>query len=408
MIRRSTAGPTPSRSSRPRRHALPMLLLIVALVASACNGDDPEVEPEAAPDAAPEGEGVQAPDAAGALADLEGTVLSRGPFDEDPVSADEIELTEEEEEQVRDMGATAAIVMHYGGNDWAIAQIDGLQTRFEELGIEVLSVTDANFQAERQVSDLETVMARNPDIIVSIPTDPAATASAFQRVADAGIELVFMDNVPQGLTAGEDYVSVVSADNYGNGVASAHLMAEALEGEGRVGAIYHDADFFVTQQRYDAFTTTMEEDYPDIEIVAEQGIGGPDFAGDAQGAANAMLTANPDLDAIWAVWDVPAEGVIQAAGAVGRQDLVVTTIDLGENIALSIAADGPVYGLGAQRPYDQGVAEATLAAYGLLDKEAPPYVALPALPITRENLLEGWEEVYRQDPPETIVETLEP
>ncbi|HET7846417.1 MAG TPA: sugar ABC transporter substrate-binding protein, partial [Acidimicrobiia bacterium] len=68
----------------------------------------------------------------------------------------------------------------------------------------------------------------------------------------------------------------------------------------------------------------------------------------------------------------------------------------------SIAQGGPVYGLGAQRPYDQGVAEATLAAYGLLDKEAPSYVALNALPVTAENLAEAWETVYHSDPPETF------
>ena len=51
-----------------------------------------------------------------------------------------------------------------------------------------------------------------------------------------------------------------------------------------------------------------------------------------------------------------------------------------------MASDGPVKGLGAQRPYDQGVTEAMLAGYGLLGKQAPAYVALPALPVTKANL----------------------
>ncbi len=71
-----------------------------------------------------------------------------------------------------------------------------------------------------------------------------------------------MDNVPPGMTAGKDYVSVVSADNYGNGVASAHLMAKALGGEGKIGLVFHAADFFVTSQRYDAFKATIAENYP--------------------------------------------------------------------------------------------------------------------------------------------------
>ena len=54
-------------------------------------------------------------------------------------------------------------------------------------------------------------------------------------------------------------------------------------------------------------------------------------------------------------------------------------------------------GLGAQRPYDQGVTEAMLAGYGLLGKEAPAYVALPALPVTKDNLLDAWQAVYHAE-----------
>jgi ribose transport system substrate-binding protein len=274
------------------------------------------------------------------------------------------------------------------------------------MGIEVIAVTDAGFKPEKQVSDIETVLAQKPNIIVSIPTDPVATAGAYKAAADAGVKLVFMDNVPQGLTVGKDYVSVVSADNYGNGVAAAHLMAKALGMKGDIGIVFHAADFFVTRQRYDAFKKTITEEYPDIKIVAEQGIGGPDFSGDAEKAASAMLTANPSIKGIWAVWDVPAEGVISAARTAGRDDLVITTIDLGENVAINIAADGFVKGLGAQRPYDQGVTEAKLAGYGLLGKEAPAYVALPALPVSKANLLDAWQAVYHKEAPAKVRDSM--
>jgi ribose transport system substrate-binding protein len=340
-----------------------------------------------------------------ALAALEGQVLAKGPHGEDPAQPSEADLTDEEVTQVRGMGATAAIVMHYGGNDWANAQIAGLRQRFEELGIEVVAVTDADFDASQQVSDIETVLAKDPDIIVSIPTDPVATAAAYQAAADAGVKLVFMDNVPDGMEAGTDYVSVVSADNYGNGVVSAHLMAKALNGSGQIGLIFHEADFFVTQQRYEGFKTTIEDEYPDIEIVDERGIAGPDFAGDAQSVADAWLTKYPDLDGIWAVWDVPAEGVLAAARAAGRTDLKVATEDLGTNVAIALAKDETVIGLGAQVPFDQGVTEANLAAGSLLGKTAPPYVALPALPVTHQNVLDAWKQVYHSDPPSEVTDS---
>jgi ribose transport system substrate-binding protein len=353
-----------------------------------------------AQDATPE-----APASAGSLEAMEGQVYSTGPNGEAPTPASEVTLSDEELAEIQAMGATAAIVMHYGGNDWSVAQIAGLKDQFGKMGIEVIAETDAGFDPATQVSDIETTLARNPSIIVSIPTDPVATAAAYRQASEQGVQLVFMDNVPQGFTPGTDYVSVVSADNYGNGVASAHIMAEALGGAGKIGLVFHAADFFVTKQRYDAFKATIAEHYPDIEIVEEQGIAGPDFAGDGDRVAAAMLTKNPDLNGIWAVWDVPAEGVVTAIRTAGREnDVIVTTIDLGQNVAVSLAQDGIVKGLGAQRPFDQGVTEAMLAGYGLLGKEAPAYVALPALPVTHENVLEAWQEVYHQDPPAALAE----
>jgi ribose transport system substrate-binding protein len=337
-----------------------------------------------------------------ALAAIQGKVLSKGPNGETPEDADVAKLSDEEIAKVKSMGATAAIVMHYGGNDWATAQIAGLRDQFTKMGIKVVGVTDANFKPDKQVSDLETVMVKKPDIIVSIPTDPVATASAYKAAAKAGAKLVFMDNVPQGLKAGTDYVSVVSADNYGNGVTSAHMMAKALGGKGDIGLIFHEADFFVTKQRYDGFKATIKKDYPDIKIADEKGIAGPDFAGDAQAAANAMLTENPNLKGIWAVWDVPAEGVMAAARASGRTDLKIATEDLGTNVAIALAKDELVAGLGAQRPFDQGVTEALLGAGALLGKTQPAYVALSALPVSHDNVLDAWKQVYHSDPPKDL------
>lgn len=341
-----------------------------------------------------------------ALQEMEGQVLSKGPQGEEPVSADDLELTESELQDVQGMGATAAIVMHYTGDNWTAAQLDGLEARFAELGIEIIGVTDAGQDPSKQVADIENMIALDPDVMISIPTDAVATAGAYRRAAEAGIELVFMDNVPAGFVPGEDYISAVSADNYGNGVVSAHLMAQALQGEGNIGVIKYGVDYFVTNQRYEGFTDTIESDYPGIEIIAERGISGADLAGEAQNTANAMLLRHQDdIDGLWGVWDVPTEGIMAAVRTAERDDIKITTEDLGTNVAIAMAQNSAVAGVGAQRPYDQGVAEATLAAYGLLEKEAPPYVALGALPVTHENVLESWEAIYHQDVPEPIRES---
>ena len=340
------------------------------------------------------------PDAA--LKELATKVMSLGPNGETPTAASEVKLSDAELAKIKGMKATAAIVFHYGGNDWSQAQLKALKMQFAVMGIEVIAVTDAGFKPEKQVADIETVLAQKPSIIVSIPTDAVATAAAYKAAADKGVKLVFMDNVPAGFTAGKEYVSSVSADNSGNGVASAHLMAKALGGKGEIGIVFHAADFFVTKQRYDGFKKTILSDYPDIKIVDEQGIGGPDFAGDAEKAAGAILTAHPETKAIWAVWDVPAEGVMAAARAAGREDLIIINMDLGENVAIEMARGGMIKGLASQRPYDAGIIEATLAGYALLGKKAPAYVALPAGPVTKDTLLDAWKEIYHAEATDKI------
>jgi ribose transport system substrate-binding protein len=351
--------------------------------------------------------GSQAVDqkAQASLDQLSKQVLAKGPNGETPVPASSITLSQAEIAKVRAKHATAAIVLHYGGNDWSTAQVAGLRNEFGSLGIKVIAVTDANFKPDKQVADVQTVLTKKPDIIVSIPTDPVATASAYRQAVKQGVKLVFMDNVPKGFKPGRDYVSDVSADNYGNGVVSAALLAEKLGGKGEIGVIFHDADFFVTQQRYQGFTSEISQKFPNIKIVAKQGIAGPDFAGDAEKAANAMLARHPTLNGIWAVWDVPAEGVLAAARASGRgNNLSIATQDLGENVAINMAQGGDVKDLGAQRPFDQGVTEAKLAGYALIGKKAPPYVAAPSLPVTQANVMQAWREVYHAAPPKQLAE----
>ncbi|WP_240688909.1 substrate-binding domain-containing protein [Ammoniphilus sp. YIM 78166] len=326
-------------------------------------------------------------------------ILSKGPHGEKAVSAKTLQLSFEDLKRLKEKKYRAAIAMHYTGNDWSRAQVEGLQSTFNKMGIEVAAVTDAEFKSDKQAADIETILDLKPDILVSIPVDPVLTAHAYQKAGKAGLKLVFMDNTPKGLQPGKDYVSMVSADNYGNGIEAAHIMAKKLDGKGKIGVVYHDADFFATQQRTEAFERTLKEEYPDMHIVDRVGITDPR---DGEKAATAMMEKQRDLNGIFVVWDVPAMGVLHAARKAGRNDLVITTIDLGSQVALEIAQDGLIKGIGAQLPYQQGVAEAILAGYALLGKPAPSYVAVPALKVTRENIIGAWKLVYNQEAPDAI------
>ena len=333
----------------------------------------------------------------------ENNIKSIGPNGEKATPASSLTLTDEEIEKLKDGNYTAAISFHYAGNDWSSAQQKGLEDTFKKYGITIVGTTDANFSAEQQVSDLETLTALNPDVMISIPTDATATSDAFKRVSAQGIKLVFMDNVPDNFVAGENYVGAVSADNYGNGVIAAELIGEKLNGKGKIGIVHYDVDFFVTNQRLEAFEETIKTKYPDIEVIAKNGFSDVNQSTEV---ADAMLTQNPDLEAIFAIWDIPAEGVLSALTSAGREDIYVSSIDLGDNIAKEIA-QGNVLGVGAQLPYDQGVAEATMAAYALLGKETPSYVAVPATKVERNTIVTGYEMVYHKEAPSFITEELD-
>jgi ribose transport system substrate-binding protein len=65
-----------------------------------------------------------------------------------------------------------------------------------------------------------------------------------------------------------------------------------------------------------------------------------------------------------------------------------------------------VTGIAAAQPYQQGIVEARLAAYGLLGKPAPPFVALPSLPVDRANLVDSWKRVYETDAPPELTKAM--
>jgi ribose transport system substrate-binding protein len=343
---------------------------------------------------------VQAEDLEAALAKVQANPAP-GPNGEKPVLASEIKLSPEELEKIRAMKAKAAIVMHYTATEWARAQMKGQRDAFQEMGVEIIAVTDAGYKAERQVSDIETVLAKKPNIIISAPAEEGSTAEAYRRAAQQGVKLDFIDQTGRGLKPGEEYVSLVSSDNRGMGVVGGLIMADALKGKGEIGVIPHASDLFATRERYVGFKEALKA-FPDIKIVADQRVGGPDFSGEAERVASAMLTANRGLKGIWAVWDLPTEGVLSALRSADKPNSFVTTCDLGANIAIDMCQDGYVKATGSQRPYQAGYTEALLGGYGLLGKEAPAYVVLPALPVTKANVLSAWKDANGEDAPEKI------
>jgi ribose transport system substrate-binding protein len=115
-----------------------------------------------------------------------------------------------------------------------------------------------------------------------------------------------------------------------------------------------------------------------------------------------MLTKNPDIDGIYVTWAEPAEHVLAVVRNAGNTRTKIVTLDLSEPLALDMVSDGNVIGIVADQAYELGRAMAVVAAYGLLAKETPPFVVVPALTVTRENVSQGWQHSLHRDPPASV------
>lgn len=325
-----------------------------------------------------------------------------GPNGEKPTPASTIALTAEEEQAIRDGKFTAALVWHEM-SEYTNAVNAGAQDEFGRLGIQVVAQTDAGFDSARQKADIETVLAKKPAIILSLPVDPASAASIYNPARAAGVKLGFIDNAPAGYQHGKDYVTIVSDDLFQMGNKAAIAMADALGGKGKVGYIFHDADFYVTNQRDGAFKSTIEQDYPDIQIVAEQGMADP---ARSEEIAQAMVTQHPDLDGIYVTWAEPALSVLSALRAAGNDHTRIVTLDLNEPAALDMVKGGNVAALIADEAYAIGVTAARSAAGSMLGKSAPPFLVVDSLAVTKETVRQGWKTSLNKDVPQSVADAL--
>ncbi len=326
--------------------------------------------------------------------------VTTGPHGEKPTPAASMVLSQDQEQKIRDGKFTAALVWHEM-SEYTNAVNRGAQDEFKRLGIEVVAQTDAGFDGARQKADVETVLAKKPSIIVSLPVDPASAASVYDPARAAGVKLAFVDNSPAGYEHGKDYVTIVSDDLFQMGNKAGIAMAEALGRKGKVGYIFHDADFYVTNQRDGAFKATIEKDYPDMKIVAEAGMADP---ARAEEIAQAMVTQNPDLDGIYVTWAEPALSVLSTLRNAGNTHTRIVTLDLNEPAALDMVKGGNIAALVADEAYDIGVTVARAAAGSLVGKAAEPFLVVDSLAVTKETVAEGWNKSLRKDMPASIAE----
>lgn len=328
------------------------------------------------------------------------TIAGLGPHGERAVPADQIQLSEADAAEARARRFSVAVVLHTTTSDWSKQELAGIAATLGLHSAALVEVVDCNFDVDQQIAAL-TRLAREPvDAVISIPIGNARVAAAHGALTRSGRKLVLLDNAPTGMLPGADYASVVSTDNFGLGQSCAAMLSAHIPANGAAGILGYGVDFFATHEREIAFRKWMATHRPDVTLVRER------FA-ELDGAGPAALTMaqkTPELSGIFAVWDVPAMKAVRALAQNGL-DIPVTTVDLGNEVALEMALHGMIKGVGAQMPYDQGSAAARVTLAALLGLPVPPWVALPGREVTPFDVIEAYQLIWHQPAPKAIIES---
>lgn len=324
--------------------------------------------------------------------------IGRGPFGEKAENASVLALSGKEKEKLRQKQYTAAISFHYMGKAWMGLQEKGIKKIFDELGISIIAVTDAHFNAELQCKQLESIRFLKPDILISIPVDTKDTAAAFRAIADSDTRLVLITNVPEGLTP-RDYISCISVNERSHGDNMGRGLGEYMTRHGLkyAGLVCHgEQNFFATKQRDSAAEQVLTEEYPEIQVC-----GKVNFLTETEACQKTLelIRLYPEIQALYVSWDGPALEVMKALTELERTDIAIVTGDLDYAIALHMARGEMVKMISAQCPYEQGEAIALAAANGLLGKAVPSFIGVEPISVNRDNLLKNWKNIFKEEPP---------
>jgi ribose transport system substrate-binding protein len=281
---------------------------------------------------------------------------------------------------------TVAVITPYLAQPGTQFVVEGFQTAAEGTGWTV-NVIDTAGDVAAVISRIEDVVNQGVDAIV-INVDPAQVAAGLEVASAAGIPVFGMD-------AGSDplLVTNVTSNGYAMAAETATYVADRIGGAGRVVMFVFDP--FPPVQKRGIIADTIFANNPDIEVidritpdVADGGIA------DSRAKMEAVLAANPEpgsISAVWAAWDQPALGALQAIEAAGRQNegIVIVGIDANPQALDAIAAGGNFEASVAQDFAGIGAATADAVARVLAGETINQRVIyVPTVLVTSANVAE--------------------
>ena len=239
---------------------------------------------------------------------------------------------------------TVSVLTPYLASATTKIMVDELGVSLESMGYTV-NVIDTAGDVAALDGRIQDVVTQGVDAMV-ISVNPELIAAGLEGAAAAGIPVFGLD---AGSTQG--LVLDVTSNNYAMAAQTASYLVDRLNGRGRVVMLVHPP--YAPVQKRGVVARAIFDNTPDIEVVDEVFVEVPGPLENARNAVEALLTANPEagsIAGIWAAWDEPALGALQAVQALGRENegIVIVGIDAIDPAREAIAEGTPFEATAAQ------------------------------------------------------------
>lgn len=228
-----------------------------------------------------------------------------------------------------------------------IAEGDGLKDAAAKAGFDIKLVA-ANNDGKAQVSQVKDLLVQKPAVLILTSQDSATGEASVKAANDAGVPVILIDQKPEGGSG--KYVTYIATDSVKAAKDLNIWMFKQMGGKGEIAVLHGVLGSTAEVQRTEGVKAALK-DFPDVKLVAEQTANWDE--GEAFKAAQNILTAHPDLKAIFGESDAMALGAGKAAKAAGRTDMMFVGIDGFPTMWPGIKS-GLVSATAAQIPYKMG------------------------------------------------------
>jgi ABC-type sugar transport system substrate-binding protein len=239
-------------------------------------------------------------------------------------------------------GLKIAFSQNASNNPWRLAETASMKDEAAKQGLQ-LTITDANNDQSKQVSDIKGLIAQKPDALFIAPITEQI-ANVVKDAAAAGIPVFLLDRAVDTNIAvpGKDFVSVMQSDFIQEGKRAAVQMAKATNGNAKIIELEGTTGASPAIDRKKGFDEAIKQCSGMQIVVSQDG----DFTrAKGQSVAETLLQSHPDATAVYAHNDEMALGAIAAIKAIGKvpgKDIQVVSVD-GEKDGLKAVAAGDLY-----------------------------------------------------------------